>query len=357
MEDNFTLAHALSKNSIPELKKLTEKYNNDEQIDPNAGKPRLIQNLIPVIPSADKEKIIDSTFNTPKTRYNAHLGVYNGSLISEDEINANCIEFNRTHEFSGSSIPYQTTQRENMELIDYDEKELLFHYTYTEKKPSYDFDSLESRPVIYSRKIRVIIKPSEGHISAFTGDRDLFNNVLTALTHIFGRAITPLNINKTGIANDVVGSFSFHTVKVIDFIYHGLDKLGALGEIKNIELETSSKSKNPQKVRVQGNDLLEDKSICDYLFMKSRDLVGVKLALKFKLNEEIEHLVNIEIGIRDNRTKIGIKRDHHTLELVKFFYELLENITQKYIQEPGLINEENTVNILDQIRQRALSGS
>ncbi|MED3761364.1 hypothetical protein P4555_20255 [Peribacillus frigoritolerans] len=357
MEDNFTLAHALSKNSIPELKKLSEKYNADEHINPNAGKPRLIQDLIPVIPTADREKIIDNTFNTPKTRYNAHLGVYSGSLISEDEINANCLDFNRSHDFSNSSSSYQTNQRENMELIEYDEEELLFYYTYTEKKPSYDYDSLESRPVIFSRKIRVIIKPNEGHISAFSGDRDLFNNVLTALTHVFGRAITPLNINKTGISNVVAGNFSFHTVKVIDFIYHGLDKLGVLGEIKDIELETSLKSKNPQKVKVQGNDLLDDKSICDYLFMQARDLVGVKLALKFILSEEIEHLVNIEIGIRDNRTKIGIKRDHHTLELVKFFYELLENITQKYIQEPGLINEENTVKILDQIRQRALSGS
>jgi hypothetical protein len=356
MEDNFTLAHALSKNSIPELKKIAAKYNTEEAINPNAGKPKIIQDLIPVIPEADREKIIDSTFNTPKTRYLAHLGVFTGSVLSEDEIIANCEDFNRNHDFNESAIPYQTDQKEHIELIDFNDEELLFHYTFTVKKPDYDYDAMESRRIIYSKKIRVQINLEFGHISVFTGDRDLFNNVLTALTSVFGRAITPLNLNKTGISNIVKGSFSFHTVKVIDFIYHGLEKLGYIGAINHIELETSSKSRNPQKVRVQGNDLLDDKSICDYLFIHARDLVGVKLDLKFVLGDE-EHLVNVEIGIRDNRTKIGIKKDHHSIESVKTFYELLESTTQKYIQQPGLINEEKTTKILEKIRQRAMSGN
>lgn len=354
MEDNFTLIHALSKNSIPDLKKLAEKYDSGERINPNAGKPKIIEDLIPVIPTADREKIIDRTFNTPKTRYTAYLGIFRGPLLPQDEIEENCDAYNTSHEFSDTGIPYQSNIKEEIELIEYDEEELLFHYTYTVKKPEYDYDSMESRPVIYSRKIRVIIQPTLEHVSVFTGDRDLFNNILTALTNIFGRAVTPLDINKTGISNTVSGNFSFHTVKVIDFIYHGLEKIGIIGAINQIELETVSKSKKPQKVRVQGEDLLDDKSICEYLFIYGRDLVGVKLEIKLLTGED-EHLVNVEIGLRDNRIKIGIKKDHFTLDTIKGFYELVENNTQKYLQEYGLINEQNTIKILDRIRHRAIS--
>lgn len=354
MDENFTLIHALSKNSIPDLKKLAEMYDSEERINPNAGKPKIIEDLIPVIPTADREKIIDRTFNTPKTRYTAHLGVFKGSDLSVEEIKENCETFNSTHDFSDTAIPYQSNYKEEIELISTDDEEYLFHYTFTMKKPEYDYDSMESRPVIYSRKIRVIIKPSHEQVSVFTGDRDLFNNVLTALTLVYGKAITPLDINKTGISNNVSGSFSFHTVKVIDFIYHGLEKIGTIGAINQIELETVSKSKKPQKVRVQGDDLLDDKSICEYLFIYGRDLVGVKLEIKLPLGEG-EHLVNIEIGLRDNRIKIGIKKDHYSLELIKDFYELVENNTQKYLQAYGLVDEKKTIKILDRIRHRAIS--
>jgi hypothetical protein len=354
MDENFTLIHALSKNSIPDLKKLAEKYNSEERINPNAGKPKIIEDLIPVIPTAEREKIIDRTFNTPKTRYTAHLGVFKESNLSPEEIEENCSYFNSSHDFSETAVPYQSNYKEEIELISFDDSDLLFHYTFTVKKPEYDFDSMESRPVIYSRKIRVVIKPEQEQVSVFTGDRDLFNNVLTALTNVFGKAVAPLDINKTGISNSVSGSFSFHTVKVIDFIYHGLEKIGTIGAINQIELETVSKSKKPQKVRVQGDDLLDDKSICEYLFIYGRDLVGVKLEIKLPIGEG-EHLVNVEIGVRDNRIKIGIKKDHFSLESIKEFYELVENNTQKYMQAYGLINEQKTINILDKIRSRAIS--
>lgn len=353
MNDNLTLLHALSKNSNKDLKRIAQKYNPTKKIDPNAGKPKLISDIVPMIPQKDYEGIIDSTFNTPKTRYTAHLGRFDLALLSENDINENCDSFNNSRGYKEEIPSYLPNHKEHLELIKYDDKELIFYFTATTKKPEFDEDAMESRPIVYSKKIRVQIKPEENQISVFTGDKDLVNDVLSALTNVFGHAITPLTLNKTGISELDKGSFSFQTVKVVDYIYHGLSKLGRIGVITQIDLESPSNQK-PQRVKVQGEDLLDDKSICEYLLIHARDLVGVKLDLILIIGEN-EHKINIELGLRDNRIKLGIKRDKYSIEQITNFYHILEDNLQFYLRLTGLIDNKDTSIILDNIRKKALN--
>jgi len=352
--ENLTLSHALSKNSVKDLQEMYERYMNEEDIDPNAGKQELIDELLPIIPQNEHDRIIDNTFSTPKTRYTAHLGRYDIPVPDETVINENCEKYNTDHDYDSSLREYQTNRKEKIELVESNTDELIFYYTEMTKRLDYDEDSLESKPIVYSKRIRIIFDLHEKHVSVFTGSKDLFNQALTALTVVFDGPIVPLDLNLTGISESVRGSFSFHTVKALDFIYHGLSKVGVIGAINQIDLETSSKSKKPQKVKVQGDELLDDKSICEYLFLHSRDLVGFKLEFSF-IHGEHTFKSNIEIGLRDNRIKVGVKKESYSLDRVKQFFSILEKTAQTNLTDFGLIDEEETVKILEKIRTRAIN--
>jgi len=310
--------------------------------------------LVPLIPIAEQDKIIDQTFNTPKTRYTALLGVFDGSMPTEAKLIKSCEDYNAKSEYDSELPDYQPNFKENVKLINYSQNSILLYYTLTTRKAEYDYDAMESRPIIYAKKVRVVITPNKNKVSVFTGDRDLFNNAMTALTVIFGKVVKPLDLNKTGISNLTAGSFSFHTVKVLDFIYHGLSKIGNIGAIKEIDLETSKNSKNPQKVKVQGDELLDDKSICEYLFIHARDLVGLKLELNFNIGQDT-YKSNIEISIRDNRIKIGIKKEKLKIDQIQQLFEILEDNAHLILSQFGLIDGKNTEKILEQIKNRAMS--
>lgn len=354
MANEFTLKHALSRKSFPDIKDLSKRYNPSEQINPRAGKPELIDGLIPNIPKEEQERIIDSVFNTPKSRYTAHLAVYETEVPNKEKIEQECNTYNiQFNKYDIKLEEYQTNQKEEIQLVSYDQEELWFYYTNTVRRPDFDHDSMESRPLVIAYKIRIVINLTKKLVTIFTGDKDLFNQALTAIASVLGKSFKPLNPNKTGITPTVSGSFSFHTVKILDFIYHGLSIVGTIGGINQIELDTPSKSKKPQKVKVQGDDLLDDKSICDYLVLYGRDLVGLKLDFFFEIEEE-KFKTTVDFSIRDNRVKIGIKKDNYSIEKVKEFFEILENNTRTFLEKPGLINEKGTSEILERIRKTAL---
>jgi len=354
MSEKLTLTHALSKNSMAELRQIAQKYSSGDKINPKKGKPDLIEDVYPLIPEKAKEEIIDETFNKPKTRFTAHVAMIDKEVPSEVEINKGCDSFDKSSKFDEDIPEYQTSYEQSIKLVTYTNKELVFYYTLFTKKPEYDFEAMESKTLVFSNKVRVIVKPEKNIVTVFTGNKDLFNNILTALTLVFGFPILPLNANKTGISSVIKGSFSFHTVKVLDFIYHGLSQIGIIGSINQISLETPNKSKNPQKVNVSGGtDLLDDKSICEYLFIYARDLAGVKLDISVDLDGE-KHNVSIEVGIRDNRVKIGVTKENHSISRVKKFYEIIEKNIFENVKKMGLIDEENTIKLLDIIKKIAM---
>jgi hypothetical protein len=351
--ETLTLSHALSKNSIKELQHLYDEYLNEEEIDPNVGKKELIDELLPVIPQSDHDRIIDNTFSKPKTRYTAHLGYYEINLPEVSEIELNCDQYNDSHGYDLSLKHYQTNRKEIVKLVDVTNDQMIFYFTESTRKLEFDEDAMESKPIVYTKRIRIILSLIKKRVSVFTGNKDLFNQALIALTVILKGPIKPLEMNQTGIRETVRGSFSFHTVKALDFVYHGLSQVGMIGAINQIDLETPSKSKKPQKVKVQGDELLDDKSICDYLFYHSRDLVGFKLDFTFKIRED-SFKTNIVIGLRDNKVKIGVKKDNYSLDKVKEFFTILEDNAQTLLMDYGLIDENKTIKILEKIRSRAI---
>ncbi|WP_405100839.1 hypothetical protein [Oceanobacillus sp. FSL H7-0719] len=355
MTDNLTVLHALVNNNKGFITDIARKYSSsEEEIDPKKGKPELIDDLLPLLPESEKIKIIDETFNTPKMRYNAHVGFIKKEVPTEEDINEGCEKFNNTSDYNSEVPEYQTNYKQTISLIKYGESELMLYYTLFTKKPEYDFESMESKTIVFSNKVRVIIKPRQKIVTVFTGNKDIFNNVLSALTIAFNFPVLPLNANKTGISEVTRGSFSFHTIKFLDFIYYGLADIGEIGDINQISLETSSKSKDPQKVNVKGgNDLLDDKSICEYLFLYARDLVGVRLSLNIE-TENNRYKANIEISVRDNKVKIGVQKENHTIIRVQETYQMIENNVFKHLKKPGLIDEDKTIKLLDKIKQRAL---
>lgn len=353
MTDTLTMQHALSKKSVPELRELGE-VNNVSDLDPKKGKDEMIKQLLPHISTDQYQNIIDEAFNQPSSRYHAHLGVFNVKKIKRKTIENKIEEFNATHGYDTKLEDFKKNTKENMTLIDFTDESMLLHYTFTTRKVEYDPDTMESKLVTYAKKIRVKIKPKEKKVSVFSGDRDLFNSCLTALTLIFNDPIVPLEANKTGISEYTRGGFSFHTVKVIDFIYFGLSKLGKVGEVYEINLD-QTKNKDRQKVKVQGYNLLKDQSICYYLYIYRRDLVGVKMKLNFNL-DNVQNEVYVEIGIRDGRVKISIRKDNYSMEQLNHFFNLLENNTHNYLKRTGLINEDETKNLLGKIIDTALEG-
>ncbi|MEH7736493.1 hypothetical protein QPL77_12920 [Bacillus pumilus] len=354
MGSRFTLFHALHKTNKNKLYEISEKFGAESKLNPNAGKTELVKELIPFIPDSEGERIIDETFNTPKTKYTGHIGNINENMPDEINLKKGCLLFNRKSDYNQEIPEYQTNQKEEIELVLLKDKEATFYYTLFIKAPQYDYDSMESKVVVTSKKIRIIVNVNKKIVTVFTGDKDLFNNALSALTIVMGFPLTPLEPNLTGISEVVRGSFSFHTVKVLDYVFHGLSMLGTIGAINEINLETSNRNKNVQKVKVQGGtNLIDDKSICEYLFIYSRDLIGLKLDLKLNTHN-LDEVINLDIGIRSARVKIGIKKGKNSIEKLQFIYEILENNIYRYIKEHGLINEEKTIQLLEDIRKKAL---
>ncbi|MGG3966095.1 hypothetical protein [Heyndrickxia faecalis] len=352
MANRFTLKHAMQKSSWKDLKGLAQTYMPGKKIDPSYNKNEIINELADHIPETDKEGIIYEVFGKPKTRYLAHIGLIDESVeYNEKNIKDNCDDFNLAHDFKEDIADFEVNVKEEINLDSFKRNELLFTYNKITKRPEFDYDTFESKLISYSKRVRIEVSPLTSIVSIFTGDRDLFNEVLSSLTLVFGKLIRPLSPNKTGITEVTKGSFSFHTVKALDYIYHGLSQLGTIGSITHIELETPTKSEKAQSVTVRGgDDLLDDKSICEYLFVYGRDLIGVKLNIKINSNG-LDHLVNVQVGIRDNRVKIGIKKEKYSIEMVKEFYRAVENNIVANISQPGLIDEKKLEVLLDKIRK------
>ncbi|OMI24876.1 hypothetical protein BTA31_20980 [Bacillus haynesii] len=352
MPDGFTLRHAIRKSSAPELNGLVERYRPDQRINPRENRIELVEDLARRIPEEDIEEIVFNKFGVPKRRYIAHIGIINFNLIDEDELRTNIDDFNISKDFNRELPEYEPQIKQQLELVRYNDQEIVVYFRRIVKKPEYDFEEMNSKVIRYPKSVRILIKRELGIVTIFTGDRDLFNEALTALTLVFDHAVRPLDSNQTGITDALRGSFSARTVKFLDYIYHGLSQVGTVGTIYQIELETIQGSREPQQVTVKGgSDLIDDRSICEYLFWHGRDLVGIKMNLLMTYGEN-EHRVSVQIGIRNGKTKVGIKKENYSMEKVRHFYERIERNIVDNITQYGLINEELTHNFLETIRAR-----
>lgn len=355
MFDELTLKHALSVKSVPQLKLLKEQFDNDRAINLNEGKPQIIEQLTPIIPETYYEEIVEAAFYKPNVRYNAFLAKYEGNMPSTEDLKRHCENFNNDSDWPNEEDLIRGSEKQTINLNEDLEREnsVLFHYTVYKKRLEFDVDVAQSMPVTRRKIVRIQVNTQSQIISVFTGDTDLFNQILIDLMKIINPNVKPLTVQKTGISNMTVGSFSFHTVKVLDYLYHGLSKIGTVGIIKHIELDTPSSSKKPQKVKVNGENLLIDESICKYLFLRGRDLSGIKIEFSFKIDGE-HFKTNIEIGIRDNRMKISLTKEKYKESQITVFFNILQENIKKYLGRPGLINEKETINILDQLKKIAL---
>ncbi|MBK4212844.1 hypothetical protein EGI07_11595 [Bacillus pumilus] len=356
MNKGLTFFHALHKTKKDKLLEIHKMYGVDTNLNPNIGKTELINELIPFIPESEQERIIDETFNTPKTKYTGHIGVVERNMPEASIIKEGCSKYNKDYDYDSRIPEYKTNQKHEIDLVILKGHEANFYYTEFTKSPEYDYEALESKIVVTSKKVRVTVNVQKKIVTVFTGDKDLFNNALTALTIVMGFPLIPLEANLTGISEVVRGSFSFHTVKVLDYVYHGLSQLGTIGAIKEIKLETNKRSKDDQTVQVKGgSNLLEDKSICEYLFIYSRDLIGLKLELRLNTNN-LDEVITLDIGIRSARVKIGVRKGSLPIERLQFIYEILEKNIYTHLKTYGLINEQSTVQLLEKVRKKALEG-
>lgn len=331
---------------------MLKNYGDDEKVNPGVLKKTLVSRLASVIPQEEQEKIIHEVFSKPNSRYTAHLAKVNAEFsFSEEELTTKIKTYNDQSVFSEEE--FEKSTKYSLELKDTSNVETVIVFSSITRKPQFDIETMISNPVTYHQRVRVLIKHDTKRVIVYTGDRDIFNNVLTVLTIALESAITPLDSNKTGITNMEKGSFSFDTVKFIDFIYNGLTSVGTLSQVNQIELESIKTSKQTQKVTVQGDMLLNDKSICRYLFIHARDLVGIKGVLRIDIND-VEYSISFEIGLRNNRVKLGIKKDRYSIEELKMFFTLIEETFYENIAKPGLINRAVTSAKLDEIRAAAL---
>lgn len=355
MIDITTLKHALSKKSVPELKKLKEELDVIEPINLNVSKPKIIDNLTPVIPEEYYEAIVESVFHDPSIRYSAHLGYYDSEIPTEKVMNEFCEKYNDLHQWPINQEFIKPVEKHELKLIKYNQNDSIYeiHYSLYKKRLNYNPDARQSLPQIQRKIVRVLVNDNKKLITVFTGDKDIFNDILSSIMPIFNGSVRPYDIEKTGITDAIAGSFSYHTVKVIDFIYHGLTEVGEIGQIIGVELDTPTSSKQPQYVRVKGDDLLKDESICKYLLLRKRDIVGVKLQFKFVIGEDT-FITHTEFGLKDNRIKIGIAKEKFKNSQVDTFFDILEDVTKKYINRFGLINSSGTMTILEKLRAIAL---
>ncbi|MDV2883849.1 hypothetical protein RYX45_01555 [Alkalihalophilus pseudofirmus] len=352
INDDLTIKYALSKSPVNDLKQLTRRFNSGP-IDPKALKTQLIEELAPVIPDEYKEEIVSSVFYKPSYRQLAFLSNYIDEFPSEDELSNLLFEFAGSSDYDEAIPSYKPNEKDGIEFKSYNNNEVSFIYIYYKRYPDYDIESMETILRVKRSIVRVVFNLNKKSATFFSGDKDIFNKAMNAFNKALNIKILPLDINTTGITNATSGSFSFHTVKVIDFIYNGLKGLGAHGGIREIKLDTPPGSKEKQKVKVQGNDLLEDKSICEYLLIHKRDLIEVKLSFLYGGGVNKVRM-NLTIGFQDNRIKFGINKDNFTIaELNKYFVDFQEKINDS-MSIRGLISEENTKLILDKIRDKAL---
>jgi hypothetical protein len=327
---------------------------NGQAIDPKAGKPELIENLAPLIPADSRDEIIDKSFNTPKTRYIAHLGIlktdHTFNRPSENDLKRKCEEYSNSHKYNPDKADFETNKKQEIELAQFGDEILAFYYTESTRHLVYDADFRESKPVVGVKKLRILVDMGQKSIDVFTGDRELANNAFSALTNIFGKVAKALSITTAGIQT---ASLSFHTMKVLDYIYHGLQQIGKIVSITSVDIDSPAKSKKPQKINVKGEDLLEDVNICRYLALEARDLVGLKI--DFNINQKgTTSRVQIDLGIFSSRIKLGIRKDVYSIDTIKEFYELLKRNLEENLTVRGLINEKGTEKIITRIRDTAI---
>lgn len=352
MTKDLTFSHALSKIKKLDLKEMLVTYTDESRVDPNALKSEIVETLSSLVPENEKEKIIDTVFNTPNTRYTAYLAeVSSPILISEEEIKSKFTTYNSNSTFKG--FDFEKSDKQQLDFINQEDKEYIFMFTRITKSPHFDPGNMTSSLVSYQRKVRVVVNKDNNRVIIYTGDRNIFNSVLSALTISLGIIFKSLDVNKAGISENLRSSFTFDTVKFIDFIYNGLTRVGKISEVNQIKLETNNAKKSPQKVKVEGDMLLTDKNICVYLYLRSRNIVGIKVDLILEINE-ISYSISCDIEIKDNRIKIGIRKDKYSIDDLKIFFGLIEDAFYDKISSPGLIDEEKTRKYLNDIKITAI---
>lgn len=351
--EELTLQHALSKNSIKGLKELNQRFDATP-IDPRAKKPELIKNLLPSIPKESINVIIDEAFN-PKIRYNAYLATFESEFPQEDQVIQEIQNYNLKYHYNSdeSLLVDGYIEKNSIELLRTLGNETTFVFSIHRRELRFDPEARESSPITSIKKIRVVVNSINKLITVFTGDKDYFDKVLVSMYSIFGKSVKAVSLNLTGILPVDTSGFSFHTVKALDYIYHGLTQIGKLGMITAIELDTPSKSKNPQVVKVKGDDLLTDEVICKYLLIHSRDLVGIKAYFTFIIDSN-EYKTSIELGLKDSKIKISIKKENYSLDMLDSFFKLLQDNVRTNIENRGLININGLQPILSKLSTLAL---
>lgn len=351
MTKDITFSHALTKIGRPKLNEMLKTYTDEPRVNPNILKPELVETLSDLVPKDERIKIIDSVFNKPNSRYTAHFAQIADSLsLTDDEIKSKLSEYTSRSKFEG--YEFEKSDKEQIEFMFEKDDEYTFIYTLLTRSPHYDPSSMTSNIVSYQKKVRVVVNNIKKRVIVFTGDRNMFTSVLTALTVSLGVLFKPLDANKTGISEATRKGFSFDTVKFIDFIYNGLSSIGIISEVYQVNLETS-KSKKPQKVKVQGDMLLRDKNVCGYLYLYTRNIVGVRVDIKLNIRGH-EYLISCDFEIRDDRIKIGIKKEKYSIEELRMFSGLIEDIFYNKVASPGLIDVVKTEEYLREISSTAI---
>ncbi|PQP82886.1 hypothetical protein C0Q44_16070 [Paenibacillus sp. PCH8] len=351
-QQELTLLHALSKHSVSGLKDLKKEFD-PTPIDPKAKKPDLINELLPSIPKESINAIIDKAFN-PKIRYTAYIASFEADLPDGEEIAKKTEGFNSDHQYQNEDLLTNGhVERSTLEYVHTIKGESIFVFSSYRKELKFDPEARESTPSTSVKKIRISVDNSTKLITMYTGNKDILGDVLRAMYYIFGKSVKTVSINLAGIVPVDTQEFSYQTVKVLDYIYHGLTELGKLGVINSIELDTPLKSKKPQLVKVKGDDLLTDEVICKYLFIHKRDLVGIRTDFTIILNG-FEYLISVELGLKDDKIKVSIKKDHYSLDQLDIFFKLIEENVSIHMANRGLINAQDLHLILSRLSNLAL---
>ncbi|WP_127580787.1 hypothetical protein [Paenibacillus koleovorans] len=351
-QEELTLKHALSKNSVSALKDLIKVFDAIP-IDPKASKPELINNLVPSIPKESISVIIDKAFN-PKIRYTAFVASFDSELPTNEEFEERIVEYNTEYDYNHNDL--LKNGHIDRSYLEYHQKlnnELIFILSAFRKILRFDPEARESTPSTSLKKIRITVNENTKLITVYTGNKDYFEKALIAMYKLLGKSVKAVSINLSGVLPSDTQEFSFPTVKILDYIYHGLTRIGKIGLINAVELDTPSKSKNPQTVKVKGDDLLTDEVICKYLFIHKRDLVGIRTHFTFVI-EENEYPTSIELLIKDDRIKIGIKKENYSFEQLDLFFGLIQKNINEFLRNRGLINSMELQKILSRLSTLAV---
>ncbi|MGX5553059.1 hypothetical protein [Bacillus cereus] len=203
-------------------------------------------------------------------------------------------------------------------------------------------------------KIEVLLDKENLVATIFTGNHHVQEVVKNFLSSVLKWPIQSYKIREIFNQVNEIGSASYKTAILLDFIFSRLEEKGINSRYKEMKFNTKNTSHTNQGIRnitINGSNLLSSQLACEYITMGS-DILSFKVDMTY--NEIDFSALFFLKGSDFDILKIVVTGQDD----VAFKQDVITIIQEEYIQmcNYGISNIENTKELLQQIYRKFING-